>query len=177
VAQRFTRTAKWNKTLLRADVLALAQKVEQLVAAEMPDLSLSYDVHLKKPESNLSGSTLDDLDSELDDGAGSRLHWADVYYHGRQEAHGDTTLHAWFRVHYPTARRSFVSVDGADRTAVEGIGAQVQEFGNDLLRTRRVASATAVRARLQRWLNNPWLVTIAGGVIVGLIVALVLSLH
>jgi hypothetical protein len=54
VAQRFTRTAKWNKTLLRADVLALAQKVEQLVAAEMPDLSLSYDVHLKKPESNLS---------------------------------------------------------------------------------------------------------------------------
>lgn len=162
---------------MRSDVLALAQKVEQLVAAEIADLSLSYDVHLKKPESKLSGSTLDEFDSELDAAAWSHLQWADVHYHGRNEAHGDSTLRAWFRVHYPTARRSFVSVNGADRTAVEGIGAQLQEFGNDLLRARRVAEATAVRARLQRWLNNPWLVTIAGGVIVGLIVALVLSLH
>jgi hypothetical protein len=175
-AKRFTKRAEWKKRFSRSASVALARKVEELMAAEMPRNSLSYTVHLKKPESTLTGGTLDQLESALDDAAWSHLSWADVNYHGRQEQHTDITLSAWLRLHYPTASRSFISVDGLHRTAVEGIAAQLQEFGDELLQASRATHSAALRARLGGWLNSPWVVTIVGGVIVGVIVAIIVAI-
>jgi hypothetical protein len=175
-AQKFTKRAEWKKRFSRSQSIALARRVEELTAAEMPCSSLSYSVYLKKPESTLTGSTLDQLESALDEPAWSHLNWADVYSHGRQEQHGDITLLAWLRLHYPTASRSFVSVNGLDRTAVEGIAAQLQEFGDELLQASRATDAAAARARLAGWLNSPWVVTIVGGVLVGVVVAIIIAI-
>jgi len=176
--KEFQGNASWSQTFSRHDVLALARKTESLMAAQTPDQTLSYTAHLRKPDSTLTGATLDDLESELDDAAWSHVGWVDVNYHGRQEQHGDITLSAFLRARHPRASQAFVQVHGLDRTAVEGISAQLQEFGDDLLREGKATAAVAARARLGRLLNNPWLVTIVGGVIVviaGIILAAVLT--
>jgi hypothetical protein len=176
VAQEFRGEAEWSETFSRSDFLAMAGKVEQLMAAQMPELTMSYDVHLKKPDSTLNGSTLAQLESELDDAAWSHLRWADVWYYGRREENGDIALHAWLRARHPTSNEAAVAVHGVDRTAVEGITVQLQEFGDDLLRASRESAATAVVAHRKDWLNNPWVVTIVGGIIVTVVGAIIVAI-
>ena len=95
----------------------------------------------------------------------------------------DSSLWVTANVGYPSDELTRVKISGDSRTEVEGITAQLQELGDELLARgsagpEPVPSQAGPAAPIEkdRWWNNPWLVTIVGGAIGAVIAAVVVAI-